>query len=378
MVSPDSSNRERTSSFRRISRRRRRTVRRTRSRDPLLPDRAVAGTRPRRPRAAVGRRDGRRGLGQLLRLSTTGARRARGTRRRVRLLSRRRQRTRLVQRRRRNVARNAGPPRDYEPLEGVADPRRCAPLSDRRNGSGPVRPSSSAGVRNGIRTVDCRFVASSIVDDLFGANGAVRRSIDALVAGRGDTPAVGGPRERYERGKRPMAKLSWDVLEDVDPDGVGPNAGETTGRGRRSSRRETTSRSSSTPSYRNLPQVVPVRADHPEGFLAELEACAVDGVHTWPRLSSSVLDDPDYDTARRLSREIVTLPVHQQIDPRRSSMPEIDWFGDFTGDDSYGFLYVGSSLVTGHQHELRSNVVSQPVPPVVTPIEDRLAPKLGE
>ncbi|MWV39231.1 DegT/DnrJ/EryC1/StrS family aminotransferase [Natrialba sp. INN-245] len=177
-------------------------------------------------------------------------------------------------------------------------------------------PSSSAGVRNGIGTVDCRFVASSIVDDLFGANGAVRRSIDALVAGRGDTPAVGGPRERYERGKRPMAKLSWYVLEDVDPDGVRAERR----RNYRAWQEILQARDDLEVVFDSLPtgicpQVVPVRADHPEGFLAELEACAVDGVHTWPRLSSSVLDDSDYDTARRLSREIVTLPVHQQIDP---------------------------------------------------------------
>ncbi|RQG97327.1 DegT/DnrJ/EryC1/StrS family aminotransferase [Natrarchaeobius chitinivorans] len=177
-------------------------------------------------------------------------------------------------------------------------------------------PSSLAGVRDGIGSRDCRFVATSIVDDLFGTNGAIRQSIDALVAGRGESPAVGGQRERYERSKQPMSKLSMYVLEDADPGEI------------RSARRENyrawrdhlEGRDDVELLYESLPdgicpQVLPVRAIDAESFLAELEACGIDGVHTWPRLSPTVLDDPSYETTRRLSRSIVTLPVHQQIDP---------------------------------------------------------------
>ncbi|MFP8952651.1 DegT/DnrJ/EryC1/StrS family aminotransferase [Natrialbaceae archaeon A-arb3/5] len=177
-------------------------------------------------------------------------------------------------------------------------------------------PSQFAGVRDGLDAADCRFIAKSFVDDLFDANGTVRQSIDALLAGRGSSPSVGGPRERYERRKSSMSKLSLRVVEDADPDAIRTARRENY----RIWRRLLEPRADLELLYESLPdgicpQVFPVRAERPQEFLAELDHCGVGGAHTWPRLSATVRESPEYDTATRLSEEIVTLPVHQHIDP---------------------------------------------------------------
>ncbi|RQG91264.1 DegT/DnrJ/EryC1/StrS aminotransferase family protein [Natrarchaeobius halalkaliphilus] len=177
-------------------------------------------------------------------------------------------------------------------------------------------PSSLAGIQDGLDRTDIRFVAKSILDDVFDADGTVRQSISAIVSGRGGSPSVGTPQKRYERRKTRMSKLSYRVVEDADPIGI------------RRTRRENyrrwrtllTDRDDVELVYESLPegicpQVFPVRTDRPEAFLAELEQCGIGGVHTWPRLSSSVVEEPAYETARRLSRDVLTLPVHQHIEP---------------------------------------------------------------
>ncbi|WP_117367990.1 DegT/DnrJ/EryC1/StrS family aminotransferase [Natrarchaeobaculum sulfurireducens] len=177
-------------------------------------------------------------------------------------------------------------------------------------------PSSSAGVRDGFDGSDCRYLLKSAFRDVFDRNGTIRRSIDAILASRNDGRSVGGPRERYEKGKRPMSKLSAYVVEESDPRAI------------RQARRQNylawrqalESRDDVEFVFESLPegicpQVAPVRAAGHEQFRAELDRCGVGGAKRWPRLSPRVREKPTYETATRLAREIVTLPVHQHIAP---------------------------------------------------------------
>lgn len=177
-------------------------------------------------------------------------------------------------------------------------------------------PSDSAGVRDGFDGADCRFLLKSAFCELLDRNGTIRRSINAVLASRDDGLSVGGPRERYETGKQPMSKLSAYVIEELDPRAI------------RQARRENyltwqrvlESRDDLEFVFESLPegicpQVAPVRADDPERFRAELDRCGVGGAKSWPRLSPRVREDPTYETATRLARELVTLPVHQHVDP---------------------------------------------------------------
>lgn len=179
-------------------------------------------------------------------------------------------------------------------------------------------PSSLAGIRDRIDTADCQYILKSVVRELLDTAPPVRHSFDALLARRrssSSTPAVGTPADRYEAWKTPMSKLSSYVVDDVDPAAI------------RSVRRENyrtwqrllVGYDEFDPVFGSLPegicpQAFPVRASQPHAFIDELERCGVDGVHTWPRLSQAVLDEPAYETATQLSREIITLPVHQHVD----------------------------------------------------------------
>lgn len=175
-------------------------------------------------------------------------------------------------------------------------------------------PSSLAGVRDRFGATDCRYVFKSLVHDLLETNATLRRSVDEVVADR--SPAIPDPSTRYEASKTPMSKLSARVAADANPTAI------------RAARRENylawkrifETRPGIDVRYESLPegicpQVFPVRTDRPRRLLAELERCGVDGAHTWPRLSRTVRDNPDYDVSRRLAREVVVLPVHQHIDP---------------------------------------------------------------
>ncbi|ELY48574.1 DegT/DnrJ/EryC1/StrS family aminotransferase [Natronolimnohabitans innermongolicus] len=174
-------------------------------------------------------------------------------------------------------------------------------------------PSSIAGVRDQLGTTDCRFALKSFVAELLDRNATLRQSVDELVAGRG--PSVPDPRARYESGKTQMSKLSAYVIEDADPTAIRD--------ARRENYRTWLAILEDCPDvdacYDSLPagicpQVVPVRANDPQRFLADLEDCGV-GAHTWPRLSETVVADPGYEVTKRLAREIVVLPVHQHIEP---------------------------------------------------------------
>ncbi len=178
------------------------------------------------------------------------------------------------------------------------------------------QPSPIAGVRDGLDVSDCQFIVKSVVQNLLDGNETIRDSLDAMFATEDDdTPAVGGPHERYEEGKRQMSRLTAHILEESTPDTI---------RTRRRTNYQTwqrllASRDDLEFVYDSLPrgicpQAMPVRADEPQQFLTELQRAGAGGAYNWPRLSRSVLEDPAYEVATRLSREIVALPVHQHVD----------------------------------------------------------------
>ncbi|MXV62548.1 DegT/DnrJ/EryC1/StrS aminotransferase family protein [Natronorubrum sp. JWXQ-INN-674] len=187
-----------------------------------------------------------------------------------------------------------------------------------------LEPSSFAGVSDRVTVSDCHFVLKSVLVDLLSANPTVRRSVTDLVTGRGRAPSIPNPADRYEADKVPMSKLSSHVVEDVNPSAIRDS--------RRSNyrawRRIFDAVDDVEPLFESLPrgicpQVFPVRTPTPQRLLAELERCGVTGGHTWPRLSSTVTEDPAYEVSTNLAREVVVLPVHQHIDPS-----SIDAVGD--------------------------------------------------
>ncbi|THE64823.1 DegT/DnrJ/EryC1/StrS aminotransferase family protein [Salinadaptatus halalkaliphilus] len=176
-------------------------------------------------------------------------------------------------------------------------------------------PSTASGISESMNGTDYRFVLTSIVGDLLDEHGPVRRSIDAILEGRQQTPAVGSPTARYEAGKKPMSKLAARIADDADPEPI------------RSTRRENyrawqrilEDHDHLEFVYESLPpgicpQAAPVRVTDAEAVRSELRRCGVGGVKSWPRLPSTVRDDPTYATATTLAREIYTLPVHQHVD----------------------------------------------------------------
>lgn len=161
---------------------------------------------------------------------------------------------------------------------------------------------------------DARFVLTSLATDVLDGHRAVRGSVDALVDRVGEGGAA-DPKRRYTASKTRLSPLSAHVVENTDPERI------------RSARRANyrawvrvlEDRAGIELLFPSLPegicpQVCPVRVDAPERLRRSLERCGVDA-HTWPRLSTDVVDDPAYETATRLSREVLTLPVHQHVDP---------------------------------------------------------------
>ncbi|RKD97337.1 DegT/DnrJ/EryC1/StrS family aminotransferase [Halopiger aswanensis] len=215
-------------------------------------------------------------------------------------------------------------------------------------------PSESAGVRGRVGLGDGAFVLKSPVRNVLDGVGGIGASLGALLGGStqvdddrrdanrngteteppesdrtepdggttleesdegDDPPAVGTPEERYEEGKTPMSKLSKYVLENADPDWIR----EQRRANYRTWHRILADRDDLAVVYDDLPEGIcplafPVRADHPDDLVATFEDHGI-GAYTWPRLSTTVRDDPAYETARRLSSTIVALPVHQHIEP---------------------------------------------------------------
>lgn len=176
-------------------------------------------------------------------------------------------------------------------------------------------PSPLAGVHDAFDGRDYQYVLKSVARETLDTVPGVRHSFERLLSGRRRSPTVPTPRQRYEAWKTPMSKLSAFVAGDIDPVAIR--------RTRRANFRTWVQlldgREGVDPVFTTLPegicpQAVPVRTDSPHAFITELERCGVEGVHTWPRLSTAVRGEPEYATATRLSHELVTIPVHQHID----------------------------------------------------------------
>lgn len=177
-------------------------------------------------------------------------------------------------------------------------------------------PSRLAEPNDHFETEDYRFVLKSLAVDVLNSHTTVRKSVDSFVFGGETSP--GDPVARYDASKTRMSKLSVRVVEDADPEAI--RAARRVNY--RAWTRALADRQGVDVVFSDLPpgicpQVCPVRTDRPHRFIRELERCSVGGVHTWPRLSTAVLDDPTYETATHFSREVVALPVHQHIDTDR-------------------------------------------------------------
>ncbi|MFC7213107.1 DegT/DnrJ/EryC1/StrS family aminotransferase [Saliphagus sp. GCM10025334] len=187
-------------------------------------------------------------------------------------------------------------------------------LSD-PNVSARFEPSTLAGVEGRVRQADLAFVCKSLATDALDRSGTIRDAVTGFVATNRSTEEIPDPNQRYEASKRRLSRLSASVIAGSNPDEI------------RSRRRENyrawtslfANRPDVDPLFETLPpgvcpQVFPVRTDRPERLRRLLESHGVDGVHTWPRLSRSVLENPAYETAHRLSETVVLLPVHQHVD----------------------------------------------------------------
>ncbi|WP_255171666.1 DegT/DnrJ/EryC1/StrS family aminotransferase [Natrononativus amylolyticus] len=175
-------------------------------------------------------------------------------------------------------------------------------------------PSGLAGTNARIDSDDWLFVLKSFAVDVLSTNTVVKQSVDAFVSTNGSVRAASEPFARYEAAKAPMSKLAAHVVADADPEAI--RAARR--RNYRCWRRLFEPRGDVEILYPELPagicpQVFPVRADDPDRLLTELARCGVDGAHTWPRLSETVLEDPALETAAALSAAVVVLPVHQHI-----------------------------------------------------------------
>ncbi len=177
-------------------------------------------------------------------------------------------------------------------------------------------PSPLAGPADRVGAADCRYVATSVAETVLGASPSLHRSVEAFLADGADDPASVDPEARFEAGKAPMSRFSKAVADAAEPDAIRAARRENF----RTWRRVLGDRDDVTPLYERLPDGIspyefPVRADEPAGFQSELADCGVVGAHSWPILRESVHGNEAYETANRLSEEVVTLPVHQGIEP---------------------------------------------------------------
>jgi len=176
------------------------------------------------------------------------------------------------------------------------------------------RPSSLAGTNGHLQTADVQFVCRSLLADVLESNQTLKHSIHSLVTENGLTAATSPPEQRYEAAKTRMSWLSAYVVGEADPVTITDK--------RRENYRAWVSVfencPTTTPLFDSLPrgvcpQVCPVRTTDPDRLQRALERYGVGGSHTWPRLPDTVDGNTAYETANRLSRDVIALPVHQHI-----------------------------------------------------------------
>ncbi|USZ71843.1 DegT/DnrJ/EryC1/StrS family aminotransferase [Natronosalvus halobius] len=182
--------------------------------------------------------------------------------------------------------------------------------------SAQFEPSTLAGVNSRVRRSDLAFVCKSLATGAFARRSSLEDAATRFLATNRGAEGIPDPNRRYEASKTRLSRLSAAVIAGSDPDEI------------RSRRRENyrawtalfANRPDVDPLFETLPpgvcpQVFPVQTDRPERLRRLLESHGVGGVHTWPRLSRSVLENPAFETARHLSETVVLLPVHQHVDP---------------------------------------------------------------
>ena len=176
--------------------------------------------------------------------------------------------------------------------------------------------SNLAGTANRFDARDYRYILKSIAKTVLQSNELVKESFDWYVERNGISENGTNPEARYDASKTPFSKLTSRIIGDLDPADI---------RNRRRANfdawlRVFESQDDVHVLYDELPdgicpQVFPIRTTRPKLLLETLDQWEVSGVHTWPRLSPQVRTDTAYENARNLAREVVVLPVHQQIEP---------------------------------------------------------------
>ena len=175
-------------------------------------------------------------------------------------------------------------------------------------------PSAHCGVADRVSWGDVRFRLANGIESLASLCGPVGRTIGSYVDRPATDPAP--PMRRYEASKEPLSKLAASRCSTVDPVEV---------RDRRRAnvlawQSGLTERADVIPVFAGLPsgicpQVYPVYVDRPRSFLQELAEAGVRGAATWPRLPDAVSTIDDFETTQWLARHVITLPVHQGLDP---------------------------------------------------------------
>jgi len=178
--------------------------------------------------------------------------------------------------------------------------------------AGEIVPSEYAGKNERLNAADISFLGRSAATEILGPTGTIQSTIADLAVENASNYA--GPSERYEASKAPMSRVSSAILSRIDPARIrgarrANYAAWDAGLAARPDVRPV--RDEVTPGV--CPQVYPVKATVPERFLADLRTYDVDAA-TWPRLPRAVKAVSDYRNARRLADQVITLPVHQQID----------------------------------------------------------------
>ncbi|WP_254862655.1 DegT/DnrJ/EryC1/StrS family aminotransferase [Halovivax gelatinilyticus] len=178
-------------------------------------------------------------------------------------------------------------------------------------------PSALAGRQPRLDGNDLRYIGKSYLSSVRHASSLVRHSVDSVVQNVYGSAAP-DPGRRYDAGKRRFSRLSAILCEETDPTEIV--------RRRRENFRTWLAMFDESDRCRPLfshlppgicPQTMPVYAPDPDAVSNRLRRLGVDGVHRWPRLHPAVAANPDYAVATRLAEHVLTVPVHQHVDPAR-------------------------------------------------------------
>lgn len=173
-------------------------------------------------------------------------------------------------------------------------------------------PSTLAVPKTRFDAGDGRFLLGALAKSVLDGRPTASHLLEALSAGYGGDP---GPVARYEASKSRLSALSRRVLETTS---VGSIAATRRAIYRRwlaafDGCERAEALFPSLPSG-VCPQAFPVQTAESGRLRNDLRRWGVGGVYAWPRLPLAVREDPAYETARQLSREVLALPVDGGID----------------------------------------------------------------